>query len=85
MAPTNYDEVAAGFDQRYVRAPYAAVEQVLRAFMQEPERRVLEVGCDAAGLAAIESAAEAESSRGATLMLHARLHLFATTGRVSES
>jgi len=45
MASTNYDEVSADFDQRYARAPYAAVAQVLRAFMQEPRRRVLDVGC----------------------------------------
>lgn len=45
MPGTNYDEVAATYDQRYERHAYPGVARAVLEFAGAPPQRVLEVGC----------------------------------------
>ncbi len=45
MRHTNYDEVAAAYDQRYGEEDYSGIEEALIDFVGGTAQRVLEVGC----------------------------------------
>jgi SAM-dependent methyltransferase len=45
MRHTNYDEIAANYDQRYAEENFTGIELALRDFVGPSAERVLEVGC----------------------------------------
>lgn len=45
MRHTNYDEIAAAYDRRYIEEDYLGIARALIAFVGDKSPKVLEVGC----------------------------------------